>query len=105
MHDNLETTSTPEIVKIWCDEYARTTGGKATVVKTEGEWIFIKTPSHEGQPWQRCHFVRAIQTLQARPDFGSSIYSFHDFRAAVDHAGERTITFGQSRAVPALNVA
>jgi hypothetical protein len=105
MHDNLETRSTPEIVKIWCDEYARTTGGKATVVKTEGEWIFIKTPSHEGQPWQRCHFIRAIQTLQARPDFGASIYSFHDFRAGAEHAVERPIDFVERRIAAVLNVA
>lgn len=101
MHENLETLSTPEVVKIWCAEYARTTGCKATVVKTEGDWIFIKTPSHEGQPWQRCHFVRAIQTLQARPDFGASIYSFHDFKAAADRAGAQKVELKQHRVVAA----
>lgn len=82
MHENLETLSTAEIVKIWCDEYERTTGNNAMVVKSEGEWILIKTPSHGGQPWQRGHLIMAIQKLRSRPDFGASIYEGPEFAAS-----------------------
>jgi len=101
MHNNLDTLSTPEVVKIWCAEYARTTACRATVVKTEGDWIFIQTPSHEGQPWQRCHFIRAIQTLQSRPDSGASIFCFHEFKAAAARADARKVELKQHRVVAA----
>ncbi|MCX6952156.1 MAG: hypothetical protein NTV51_08310 [Verrucomicrobia bacterium] len=75
MYENLDTLTPQELAAIWCDEYARTSGCSATVVKQEGDWIYIKTPSHDGQPWQASHLIVAIQTLRARPDFGCSIYS------------------------------
>ena len=79
MYENLETSSLDEIAAIWCDEYARTTGCKATVVAHDGDWIYVKTPSHEGQPWQRSHLILAVHALQARPDFDSSPFSSHGF--------------------------
>jgi hypothetical protein len=75
MHEDIETVSIRELAQIWCDEYARTTGCDAMILKEEGEWIFIKTPSHEGQPWQRNHLILAIHSLRARKDFGSSMFS------------------------------
>ena len=96
MHENLETLSTAEIVKIWCDEYERTTGNNAMVVKSEGEWIHIKTPSHAGQPWQRCHLIMAIQKLQTRPDFTASIYEGPEF--ATTDVTESPPEFVESRA-------
>ena len=75
MYENLDTLTPHELATVWCDEYARTTGYNATVVREDGDWLYIQTPSHEGQPWQRGHLTLAIQTLRARPDFGTSIYS------------------------------
>lgn len=77
MQENLETVTTPELAKMWCDEYARTTGHDATVVRDDGDWVYIKTPSHAAQPWQRVHLMVAIHTLRARPDYGSSMFSAH----------------------------
>lgn len=79
MHENLETVSTPEIAQRWCAEYARTTGCKAMIVGQDDDWIYIQTPSHEGQPWQRSHLILALHSLQSRPDFGSSIFASSPF--------------------------
>lgn len=65
----LDSLTTRELAELWCREFERTAGRRATVIGEDGPWVLLWYREEQAEKaWRRDHLLFAIPVLQARPD-------------------------------------